>query len=145
MQFDFRRVYGTILRDWFGASPTELVTALTTPLYDGLQSSLALITPSAVAGNGDSAEVPDRYALEQNYPNPFNPTTTIRYDLPQVGVVRLEVYNSAGQRVAVLDEGERSAGVHTVTFDGARLASGAYFYRLQAGGFTETKKALLVR
>jgi uncharacterized protein (DUF1501 family) len=145
MQFDFRRVYGTILRDWFGASPTELAAALTTPLYDGLQSSLALITPSAVADVEGSAEVPDRYALQQNYPNPFNPTTTIRYELPQMSVVSLEVYNSAGQRVAVLDEGERMAGVHTVQFDAARLASGAYFYRLQASGFTETKKALLVR
>jgi uncharacterized protein (DUF1501 family) len=144
MQFDFRRVYGTILRDWFGSSPDELAAALTTPLYDGLQGSLALIAPSAIAGDGISGS-PDGYALEQNYPNPFNPTTTIRYTLAQRSLISLEVYNSAGQRVAVLDEGERAAGTHTVQFDGARLASGVYFYRLESRAFRETKKALLVR
>jgi len=144
MQFDFRRVYGTILRDWFGAPTDELSAALTTPLYDGLQSSLGLIAPSAIAGDG-LAESPVGYALEQNYPNPFNPTTTIRYTLAQRSVMSLEVYNSAGQRVAVLDEGERPAGTHAVQFDGARLASGAYFYRLETRAFRETKKALLVR
>lgn len=143
--FDFRRVYGTILRDWFGTSTSDLGAILTTPLYDGSQSSLALIAPSAVAGAGGGPTVPEQYALQQNFPNPFNPATTIRYDLPQGSVVSLEVFNSAGQRVAVLDEGERAAGVHTVRFDAAHLASGVYFYRLQAGGYSEVKKALLVR
>jgi hypothetical protein len=59
--------------------------------------------------------------------------------------VLLEVFNTAGERVAVLDQGQREAGTHTVQFDASRLASGAYFYRLQAGGFSETRKALLVR
>lgn len=145
MQFDFRQVYGTILRDWFGASPTELQSALATPLYTGGQSSLGLITPSAVAGLESSKEIPSRYALQQNYPNPFNPSTTIQYELPRTATVLLEVFNAAGERVATLDEGEREAGVHTVQFDASRLASGAYFYRLRAGGFNETRKALLVR
>lgn len=145
MQFDYRRVYGTILRDWFGTSAADIGDVLTTPLYNGTQSSLGLIASSAVAGAGRGADVPDRYALWQNYPNPFNPATTIRYDLPLASVVRLEVYDAAGQRVAVLEEGERAAGIHTVRFDATHLASGAYFYRLQANGFSETKKALLVR
>jgi hypothetical protein len=145
MQFDFRQVYGTILRDWFGASPTELQSALATPLYSGGQSSLGLITPSAVAGLESSKEVPSRYALQQNYPNPFNPSTTIQYELPRTATVLLEVFNAAGERVAVLDEGEREAGVHTVQFDASRLASGAYLYRFRAGGFNETRKAMLVR
>jgi uncharacterized protein (DUF1501 family) len=145
MQFDFRQVYGTILRDWFGASPAELQSALATPLYTGGQSSLGLITPSAVAEVELSTEVPERYVLQQNYPNPFNPSTTIRYELPRPGSVLLEVFNASGERVAVLDEGEREAGVYTVRFDASRLASGVYFYRLRAGGFNETRKALLVR
>jgi uncharacterized protein (DUF1501 family) len=145
VQFDFRRMYGTILRDWFGTSSEDLGAVLTTPLYDSTQSSLALISSSAVAGAGEGANIPDQYVLEQNYPNPFNPATTIQYNLPRPGAVMLDVFNSAGERVAVLDEGERAAGLHTVRFDAARLASGVYFYRLQAGGFSETKRALLVR
>ncbi len=144
-QFDFRLVYGTVLRDWFGASAADLGAVLTTPLYDSSQSSLPLIAPSAAANAGSGPDVPDQYALRQNYPNPFNPATMIQYELPQAAVVMLEVFNAAGQRVAVLDEGAREAGVHSVRFDGARLASGVYFYRLQAGGFTETRRALLVR
>jgi hypothetical protein len=104
-----------------------------------------LISSSAVAGAGEGANIPDQYVLEQNYPNPFNPATAIQYNLPRPGAVMLDVFNSAGERVAVLDEGERAAGLHTVRFDAARLASGVYFYRLQAGGFSETKRALLVR
>jgi uncharacterized protein (DUF1501 family) len=146
MQYDFRRVYGTVLRDWFGASPTELESVLTTPLYSSTQSSLSIVSPSAVAGVEEwASNVPDHYALLQNYPNPFNPSTTIRYELPQTASVLLEVFNTAGERVGVLEEGERDAGVHTTQFDASRLPSGAYFYRLRAGGFTETRKALLVR
>lgn len=146
MQFDFRRVYGTILRDWFGASPTELQSVLTTPLYSSGQSSLSIVYPSAVAAVDERPDnIPESYALQQNYPNPFNPSTTIRYELPKGGSVLLEVFNTAGERVAVLDQGQREAGTHTVQFDASRLASGAYFYRLQAGGYSETRKALLVR
>lgn len=145
MQFDYRRVYGTILRDWFGATPAELQAALNTPLFDGSQASLGLISPGAILDVGDAPPVPDRYALEQNYPNPFNPETTIRFELPETRSVSLEVFNSAGQRVAVLAEGERSAGVHEIRFNASDLSSGTYFYRLRAGEFNETRKAVLVR
>lgn len=146
MQFDFRRVYGTILRDWFGASPTELQNVLTTQLYSSTQSSLSLVTPSAVTAVGRRPpDLPEHYALRQNYPNPFNPSTTIMYELPEGGSVLLEVFNTVGERVAVIEEGRRAAGIHTVQFDASRLPSGAYFYRLSAGGYKETRKALLIR
>jgi hypothetical protein len=99
-----------------------------------------------VSSLGESDELlPAEFALEQNFPNPFNPSTTIRYALPEAGQVRLEVFTVTGQRVAVLAEGERSAGWHTVTFDGLALASGVYIYRLQAGGFVQTRKLMLVK
>jgi hypothetical protein len=89
--------------------------------------------------------VPGAFTLEQNYPNPFNPSTVIRYQLPFLSQVRLTVYSTLGQRIAILQDGKQDAGSHEVRFDGANLPSGVYFYRMQAGPFTETKKLLLVQ
>jgi hypothetical protein len=89
--------------------------------------------------------VPLKPSLEQNYPNPFNPSTTIDYSLPRKVQVRLEVFNVLGERVNVLREGIQEAGHHSVVFDAKTLPSGIYFYRLQAGGFVETKKLILTR
>jgi|GEM_PF-2075288 len=91
------------------------------------------------------AEKPLAFELDQNYPNPFNPSTTIRYGLPQRSQVALTVYNTLGQQVAQLVNADMEAGYHEVKFDGSGLSSGIFFYRVQAGSFTETKKLLLVR
>jgi uncharacterized protein (DUF1501 family) len=144
MQFDFRRIYWSILRDWFGAPLSEVTTVLSTPLYPGGQG-LPIVSAPATAVAQDAPDLPREHALYQNYPNPFNPTTTISYDLPFGGSVRLDVFNTAGERVATLVEGMESAGRHEVPFQAGRLPSGAYFYRLQAGSFTATRKLLLVR
>jgi hypothetical protein len=85
------------------------------------------------------------YALEQNYPNPFNPSTVIRYSLPQTSSVTLAVFNSIGQQVATLVQGEREAGYLEVRFDATGLSSGVYFYQLQAGNYVATKKLLLLK
>jgi hypothetical protein len=91
------------------------------------------------------AETPQTIRLDQNYPNPFNPLTTIRYGLPHKSHVTLTVFNTLGQQVATLVEGEQEAGYHEVKFDASGLSSGVYFYRLTAGSYVETKKLLLVR
>jgi hypothetical protein len=85
------------------------------------------------------------YALRQNYPNPFNPTTTIAFDLPKAGLVRLEVYNILGQQVAMLVNGVMPSGTHQVNFNGANLTSGLYFYKIQAGEYTSIKKMMLLK
>jgi hypothetical protein len=78
-------------------------------------------------------------------PNPFNPFTTIRYGLPQMSAVLLTVFNTLGQEVAVLVQGNEEEGYHEVRFDGSNLASGVYYYRIQSGDFVQTRKLLLLR
>ena len=88
--------------------------------------------------------VPQEFELS-NYPNPFNPTTTIRYGLPFQSRVNLAVFNTLGQQVAVLQNGEQDAGYHEVRFDAVGLSSGVYFYRLQAETYVQTRKLLLLK
>jgi len=101
--------------------------------------------PQATSTGETDMDLPTMVELSQNYPNPFNPTTQIQFALPESGEVRLEVFNVSGQRVAVLAEGQHSAGRHTVSFDAERLSSGMYLYRLQTGSTVEVRKMMLVK
>jgi hypothetical protein len=83
--------------------------------------------------------------LLQNYPNPFNPSTVVRYQVQGAGKIKLAVYDLTGHEVTVLVNGRREAGVHTVVFDGSRLAAGVYICRLQTGTFTQSRKLVLLR
>ncbi len=87
---------------------------------------------------------PKNHALLQNYPNPFNPSTTIRYGLPSRSHVTLTVFNTLGQQVATLVQGEQEAGFHEAVFDASVLASGVYVYRLQSGETILSRKMVLV-
>lgn len=90
--------------------------------------------------------IPKKFALYTNYPNPFNPTTTIRFDIPKPTRVTLRVFNVLGQEVARLINGaEYDAGEYQIPFDGSRLGSGMYFYRLEAEKFTNVKTMLLLK
>ena len=88
---------------------------------------------------------PTEFSLEQNYPNPFNPTTLITYGLQEKSIVNLKIFNLIGEEVVLLLNEEKAAGVHTLTFNAESLSSGVYFYTLQAGSFTQTKKMILLR
>ncbi len=92
-----------------------------------------------------SGGVSKSFELHQNYPNPFNPTTNISYDIPRISKVTLKVYDVLGRQVATLVNGERTPGQYQVTFDGADLPSGVYFYRLTAGSYTSLKKLVLLK
>ncbi len=98
--------------------------------------------PSEVAGH---ATGPSGYELRPNYPNPFNPRTLISYQLPVNSMVRLAVYDIMGREVAVLVNEKKEPGNYEMQFDGSRLASGVYTYKMQAGGFVQTRKLLLIR
>ncbi|MFQ5633132.1 MAG: LamG-like jellyroll fold domain-containing protein, partial [bacterium] len=101
---------------------------------------------TAVDDENSEGAVPGQFTLHQNYPNPFNPGTAIRFQLPEASEVSLVVYNTLGEVVAELLNGRMAAGAHEIAFDASRLASGIYFYRLQAGlGFVSVKKMLLAK
>jgi len=94
--------------------------------------------------------IPLAYHLDQNYPNPFNPTTQIRFGIPQAGNVTLKIYNSVGQLVKTLVDGNMSEGYYQVNWDardnnGNRLSSGIYFYTLTSGSVIESKKMVLMK
>jgi len=90
--------------------------------------------------------LPTKYSLGQNYPNPFNPSTTISYQLPvAAGHVSLKVYDVLGREVATLVNEQKAPGNYEVKFDGSKLASGVYIYRIEAGKFSDTKKLLLIK
>jgi hypothetical protein len=85
------------------------------------------------------------YAIEQNYPNPFNPSTMIRYQIPQDGLVTLKVYDILGKEIVTLVNEEKSSGRYEVNFNASSLASGVYIYRLTSGNFTASKKLILLK
>jgi hypothetical protein len=88
---------------------------------------------------------PSMYKLSQNYPNPFNPTTTIEYQLPVAGHITLKVYDLLGREVATLVNEVQQADYYRVEFDGGRLASGVYFYRLHSGSYSATKRLMFLK
>lgn len=89
--------------------------------------------------------IPQDYYLSSNYPNPFNPTTNIKFSIPKSGMVILKVYNMLGQEVGTLINREMAAGSYKVDFNASKLSSGVYFYTIQAGNFTATKKMMLLK
>jgi Secretion system C-terminal sorting domain len=89
--------------------------------------------------------VPGTFELFQNYPNPFNPTTTVRYQLASKMHAVVEVFDIVGKKVAVFDQGVRSAGAYSVVISADRWASGMYLCRLSAGGHEKAIKLLLIR
>jgi hypothetical protein len=89
--------------------------------------------------------LPVKYSLEQNYPNPFNPVTKIKYSIPQSNSVSLTVYDILGSEIKIIVNEEKPAGSYEVEFNASDLASGIYFYRLQAGSFVQTKKMIVLK
>jgi hypothetical protein len=135
-------------------SVLSLVLDLGLPRTLYVRTSVAAYAASIVARPTSvelqPTETPANFALERNYPNPFNVSTTIRFSLPAREMVRLTLYDLAGQQVVTLVRDARQAGTHTVTWDGMddrgrALASGVYLCRLQADDQREARKLLLLR
>ncbi len=163
---------GRFMQAWFTIDPSTPDTLITidTASFAGLQGTFLVLT--SVDGNrqvdpiyhigtvqvavgtdvddADGSQLPRDFALGQNYPNPFNPTTVIKFALPRASDVRIELFDITGRLVRTLANAPMAAGTHSVTFDGRsssgnQLATGVYFYRLQADSFVATKKMLLMK
>jgi hypothetical protein len=119
--------------------------------FNNNQSTWAGLWEAEILGGDQSTpidnenELPKEFLLYQNYPNPFNPSTTIKYQISDNGLVKIDVYNLLGEVVATLVNEQKPAGSYQVQFDASRLASGTYFYKLQEGSFVEIKKMILLK
>jgi hypothetical protein len=109
--------------------------------YDGNEDVYGPVTATPAA----SGTLPSEYALSQNYPNPFNASTVIRYSLASNDHVSLKIYNVYGQEVASLVDADQKAGQYTVQWNGSGISSGVYFYTLNAGDFSQTKKMVYTK
>jgi hypothetical protein len=110
---------------------------------DEIQITNATLAPVDLASKPNAS--PMTYALMQNYPNPFNPNTNIQFQIPKAGHVTISVCNSLGQQVATLVDENLNSGIHNVAFEAAAFPSGIYYYRIQAEGFSQAKKMLLLK
>jgi hypothetical protein len=140
-----------------GTSEWDTITTYTDTLANVIcgdtptLSPFVMVKPNPLIGVADNGSVPAKFALHQNVPNPFNPTTVIRYDVPAGGsAVTLKVYDVAGRLVRTLVNERQTAGRKSATWDGRNnrgitVATGVYFYRMQAGSFVETRKMLLLK
>lgn len=104
--------------------------------------SFSTTIPADIAGD---LTTPGQYYLSNNYPNPFNPSTTIKYQIPELSYITLKVYDVLGNEIATLVDEEKTTGGYEVRFDSKGLSSGVYFYKLQAGEFVSTKKMILLK
>jgi hypothetical protein len=115
-----------------------------TRIESGFLADTLFQKPVAVSEKKEEV-IPSTYELEQNYPNPFNPSTTIAFALPKPSEVTLKIFDASGREVATLVEGKLPAGRHEVVLDASPFSSGVYFYRLQAGEFSRTRRLMLVK
>ena len=107
--------------------------------------NLLLEKSNLLVRNFKGEGIPTVYDLAQNYPNPFNPSTTIRYQIPQDGIVTLKIYDILGAEVATLINEQKVAGKYEVNFNASTLASGVYIYKIQSGDFVSSKKMILIK
>lgn len=120
-------------------------TFITDTLGYSVGNSIYKFTQESVGVRTISEEIPFRMYLHQNYPNPFNPVTRIHYELRTSGLITLKVYDAKGKEIQTLVNENQSSGIYSAEFDGSFLPSGIYFYKLEAGSFSETKKMILVK
>jgi hypothetical protein len=145
--------YGTTLFCGSGENQNNLmvryiVKAVDKDQWESVPSDF-VATPADIVAIRDhfniNKNIPQEFDLFQNYPNPFNPFTNIKYDLPKDVFVNVKIYDILGREIKTLVSEFKNAGSYMVSFNGSELASGIYFYRIEAGGFVQVKKMVLIK
>ena len=154
LQYTAAQVAGLEYAGTFGTStkPARLVymgfpfeTISSLPQRTSLMTAIVQYFGSGTSVSPDATPLPQTFALEQNYPNPFNPTTTIRFSVPDSRQVSVRVYDLLGKEIALLLDEKKAPGTYTLQWDAVRFPSGVYFCRLQAGGFSQIRKLVLMK
>ncbi len=127
----------------FNQSGSEVSGTYSANTYGTICSGVWGPIMSSIDSEGN--KIPTNYFLSQNYPNPFNPTTEIQFGIPKDVFVSLHVYNILGKKIAELVNKQLSPSTYSVNFDASDLPNGTYFYKFQAGDFTQTKKMILMK
>jgi hypothetical protein len=135
------RAMNTVIR--FDSAKIKDANAYTKNVLN-LSNGIVLLSTSGI-GPSSGSTMPIQFALYQNYPNPFNPTTKIRYEVAKQCRVSIKIIDILGREVATLIDGNQQPGKYETVWNGAGYPSGVYFYRLQAGSYTETKKMILLK
>ncbi len=134
---------------WFDNPPADLLTDFEWFLDNdpNTDNTLGGLFPDGItsAVETHNKTVLSGFNLSQNYPNPFNPTTIINYSVPKISFVTVKVYDMLGREVAALVNEEKKVGNYSINFNASSLASGVYFYRMQADQFVDTKKLILLK
>jgi len=136
----------TIIRGIYKKPASDILYVITEYiLYEVTSVSVTPILNISEVENEPAGIPPAQFTLSQNYPNPFNPTTTIKYQIPEMSYVTIKVYDVLGKEVTTLVNREKPAGSYEVEFIGDRLTSGIYFYQLRAGSYVDIKKMVLLK
>jgi len=135
-----------MIQDRIAPSPPTLIIAE----YPDSARTIELVYVNQTGANDPNGSLPAEFTLLQNYPNPFNSETVIEYNVPRDSRVAIEIYSILGERVLTLVDRENSAGVYRISWDGSddtgnRVSSGIYFYRMQAGAYTQSRKMVILK
>ena len=133
---------GYKFKNWSGDT-TSNNSSITVKMWKPMELTANFSSTTGI--NNDNSNLPENYSLYQNYPNPFNPSTIINFQIPLSSKVTLRVFDILGREVAVLVNENKPAGKYSVTFDAGKLASGVYFYNMQAGNYVESKKMIILK
>jgi hypothetical protein len=121
------------------------LSSLGIPITFSVPGNIYELTNPSIGIQNISTEIPSAFSLKQNYPNPFNPSTNVKFSIVNAGDVKIVVYDARGREVQTLVNERLQAGTYDVTFDGSRLNSGVYFYKLSVNGYSQTRRMVMTK